>query len=299
MNVTGSGNTVSAGTGTALSVTNTVIGGNGLTFRSISQNGGTNGIVLNNTGVNNGLVVTGNGGVCTVATPTCSGGLIQGTSGDGISLTTVRRVSLSLMRVRTAGGSGVFGSSVTGFALKNSLVESNGNAVLEAGLEFENLLGSDSITSSTVTGSADDNIVVRNNTGTLDSLVVVGNTISSNSSIGNDGILVTASNAAVATVRVRTNTFTANRGDHIQATANNSANMNLVVFQNTMTGGHPLALGQGITLGTGLTHTGTFTYDINDNDILSGPISNAITVDPAGTTGAVMQGYVRNNVIGS
>jgi parallel beta-helix repeat protein len=196
-------------------------------------------------------------------------------------------------------GSGVYGSSVTNFRLKSSTVSGNGNAVLEAGVEFDGLFGTDSIISSTITGSYDDNMVVRNTSGTLDSLVVVSSTFSSNGSSGNDGLLVTASNAASATVRVRNSTFTANKGDHFQATASNSATMNVVLFQNQMTGGHPLALGQGITLANGLTHTGTFTYDINDNDILNGPISNAITISHAGTTGSVFQGRIRNNVIGT
>ena len=43
---------------------NTTIGASGLTFRSISANGGANGIVLNNTGTTAGLTVTGNGGTC-------------------------------------------------------------------------------------------------------------------------------------------------------------------------------------------------------------------------------------------
>ena len=299
INVTGAGNTISSGTGTALNVQNTTIGASGLSFLSVSHSGGANGIVLQNTGNLNGMQVTGNGGLCTVATPTCTGGVIQGTSGDGILLNSVANVSLSLMRVQTAGGSGIYGSSVTGFKLKNGLVNSNGNAVGEAGVEFDGLFGTDSIFNSTVTGSAEDNLVVRNTSGTLDSLVVISSTFSSNSSIGSDGILVTASNAANATVRVRNSTFTANKGDHFQATASNTANMNVVLLQNTMTGGHATALGQGITLTNGLTHSGTFTYDINNNSIPNGPISNAITVAQDGTTGAVMQGRIRNNVIGT
>ncbi len=42
---TNSPNTIASGTGTALSIVNTTIGASGLNFRSISANGGTNGIV--------------------------------------------------------------------------------------------------------------------------------------------------------------------------------------------------------------------------------------------------------------
>src|SRR5262249_33900773 len=43
-------NTLTTTSGTALTVTSTVIGADGLTFRSISSNGATNGILLNSTG---------------------------------------------------------------------------------------------------------------------------------------------------------------------------------------------------------------------------------------------------------
>jgi hypothetical protein len=290
--VTGANNTIASGTGTALNVQNTTIGASGLTFVSIGSTGGTNAIVLNNTGATNGLLVTGTGSAG-------SGGTISGASANQISLTSARNVSLSHMIIQNGGESGIYGSNLTNFRLKNSTVSGNGNAVGEAGLEFENLLGTDSILNTVVTGSAEDNLVVRNTSGTLDSLVVLGSTFSSNSSLGNDGILVTASNTANVTVRVRGNTFTANRGDHFQATASNSANLNVVLSGNSMSGGHATALGQGITLGNGLTHTGTFTYDIHNNQIPGGPISNAITVNHAGTTGSVMQGRIRNNTIGT
>jgi hypothetical protein len=293
VSVTGANNTVnSTAGGIAVNVANTTIGASGLRFQSISASGATNGIVLNNTGSTNGLQVTGTGGAG-------SGGTITGTTGDAVSLTSARSVRLTSMNIQNSGGSGIYGSSLTNFSLRSSTVSGNGNAVGEAGLEFDNLLGTDSVVSSTITGSAEDNLVVRNTSGMLDSLLVMSSTISSNSAIGSDGILVTASNTANATVRVRNNTFTANKGDHFQATASNSAILNVVLFQNTMTGGHPTALGQGVTLGTGLTFTGTFTYDLNDNDILNGPISNAITIDHDGTTGSLMQGRVRNNVIGT
>lgn len=48
--VQGSNNTITSTTAPALNVTNTTIGGAGLTFRSISSNGAASGIVLNNTG---------------------------------------------------------------------------------------------------------------------------------------------------------------------------------------------------------------------------------------------------------
>ena len=62
LNVTGSPNTLTTTSATALNITNTTIGASGATFRSISSNGAASGIVLNNTGAAGGLVVTGDGG---------------------------------------------------------------------------------------------------------------------------------------------------------------------------------------------------------------------------------------------
>jgi hypothetical protein len=59
--VQGANNTIASGTGTALNVNGTTIGADDLTFQSISANGGTNGIVLNNTGSSGGLTVVGTG----------------------------------------------------------------------------------------------------------------------------------------------------------------------------------------------------------------------------------------------
>src|SRR5205085_7784780 len=87
VNVTGTTNTLTTTTGTALNVTSTTIGASGLTFKSISAgtaapSGPANGIVLNSTGSSGGLTVTGDAG----STKNGSGGTIQSTSGDGISL---------------------------------------------------------------------------------------------------------------------------------------------------------------------------------------------------------------------
>jgi VCBS repeat-containing protein len=95
VSVTGTGNTIATTTGIALNVTGTTIGASGMTFQSIAANGAVNGIVLSNTGTT-GLTVTGNGGTCTSAA-TCTGGAIQNTTNDGVSLTNAHNVSLTRM----------------------------------------------------------------------------------------------------------------------------------------------------------------------------------------------------------
>ncbi|MGH9277494.1 MAG: beta strand repeat-containing protein [Acidimicrobiales bacterium] len=97
VNVTGT-NTLSSTAVAALTVTSTTIGASGLTFQSINQNGGTNGIVLSNTASTGGLTVTGTG-------TAGSGGTIQNTTGAGISLTSVGGV-VTLTDMATTGVSG-------------------------------------------------------------------------------------------------------------------------------------------------------------------------------------------------
>jgi hypothetical protein len=131
VNVTGPANTIATTTGTALNVVNTAIGASGLTFRSISANGGATGIVLNNTGTSGGLTVTGTGSAN-------SGGIIQNTSGnnDGISLVNTSNVSLNWMRIANTGGDGIGGTSVHGFTLTNSTIFGAGDGDEENGIIF-------------------------------------------------------------------------------------------------------------------------------------------------------------------
>jgi hypothetical protein len=289
--VTGAGNSIVSAGGTALHVENTTIGGAGLSFRSVSASGGANGIVLVNTGALNGLQVTGTG----VAG---SGGSIQGTSGPGVSLNTVRNVSLSYMNVANGGATGIAGTDVTGFALASSTVSGNGNAPGEAGVAFTSLFGTASVTGATITGSAEDNLRVQNSAGTL-ALSVTGTTVSNTGASGNDGIRVEALGSAVVGVAVSGSTFSANRGDHFQAVAGGSADLDVGFTGNVLSGGHASALGQGVTISALSAFVGTVDYDISGNSI-AGAVTTAVSVDLGlSAAGAVFAGQLRNNQIGS
>jgi Domain of unknown function DUF11/Bacterial Ig domain/RTX calcium-binding nonapeptide repeat (4 copies) len=294
----GTNNTITSTTGTALNVANTTIGATGLNFRSIGSNGAANGIVLNTTGSSGGLTVTG------VSTTAGSGGTIQNSTGAGILLTNTANVNLSRMNISSGGDDGIRGTTVTGLSLTGVNVTNNGNAAGEAGIDLSNLFGTSTWSGITVNGSAEDNAVIRNNTGTLTNLSVTGSTFSNNSAIGNDGFLLEASGTASITASITGSTFTANRGDHFQASAANSGNLNVVFSGNTLTGGHPTALGQGVTISaaTGVAfggYTGRVNYDI-DNNTINGAILSAITANlgTSGTAGT-FNGFIRNNRIGT
>lgn len=292
--------TIVTTTGIGLNVANTTIGSGNITFRSIASNGSSSGIVLNTTGTSGGLIVTGDGG----ATSNSSGGTIQNTTGAGISLTNTTGVSFNYMNIQNGGDDGIAGSNVTGFTLTRSLVSNNGNAVGEAGLDFDNLHGTSSITNTTITLSHENNIEVRNsvNNGAQATLTISNCTISNASSKtqSDDGVLYQGIGTANMSITVSNCTLTANRGDHLQATVNDNGIMNAVFQNNTLSGGHSTALGQDIVVNTGIVNSGaTFTYDINGNTI-NGAILTAITAT-LGTpsTGVTMSGRIRNNIIGT
>jgi hypothetical protein len=323
-------NTLTTTTGTALNVANTTIGASGLTFRSISANGAANGIVLNATGSIGGLTVSGNSsGSCggsvgsgppaSAATATapdandCTGGVIQNTTGAGIVLTSTRDVSLTRIRVTGSGDDGIQGTSVTNFTLASSLIENNGNANGEANLDFgdvndttpDGLFGAASITSSTIRNSPQHNVSVRNQSGTLSMTVTDSQftNISANTS-SEDGLLFGIVQTGSVTVNVQDSYFAANRADHFQAAASNSADLDVTFKNNTLVGGHSTALGQGITINaaTGVAfggYSGRVDYDLDGNHI-NGAISYAINV-VLGTSGAgaAFDGFIRNNRIGT
>ena len=201
--VQGSGNTITSTTGTALNVVDTTIGANDLTFQRISKNGGTNGIVLNNTGSSGGLTVTGDG----TTSDNGSGGTIQNTTGVGILLTNTRDVSLDQMNITGSGDDGIRGQGVTNFSLSRSNLTNNGNATAENGIQFgeasgsvAGLLGTASITDTDVTGSAGNNVHIRNTSGTLDSFIVTNSSFNDlNDTTGANSFLFEASGTAIVT----------------------------------------------------------------------------------------------------
>ena len=324
-------NTITTTTGTALNVASATIGATGLTFRSISANGGANGIILSNTGATAGLTVTGNGGTCTPAAPTCSGGRIQNTTGadnstatpvgTGIVLNNTRNVSLSLMRLDNHSNYAMRGTSVDGFSLASSLVDgSNGTNVAtpfnDGSLVFfgvtgtsSGMTGTSSITNSTIQGGFQRNIAIDNSIGTLN-LTVSGNTIRRTSdAAGDDGFFLEADTTANVTLSVTNNTFARHGGDHINVTMVNNAVVDVTITGNTLhgnytgtpEGNHPIGLGQGIFL-FGAAFNGTVTYNVSNNGTVAVPFrgnrqGGAIHVNKGSGTGT-FSGTIENNVIG-
>ena len=308
---------------------NTTIGVNDLTFRSISSNGGANpGIVLNSTGSSGGLTVTGDG--C-ARVAMASGGTIQNKTGDSVVLNSTANVSLNYMDILGTGANdnGIEGTNVNGFVLTYSEVRNHADnaSTNEAPLLFRGLTGTDLngsnptlIANSLITDGDEDNIQIKNETGTLQRLYVLTSTIGStnfgmagNRRNSNDGInfegLSTGPANAVMNLTVQNSTFIGHGGDHINPFHNGTSggSMDVVIIGNTMhsTQSNPLGVGGGITIAANCASIApcitpnSLTYLVENNDITN-VVLVAIETNLGDSPAAMsMSGVIRNNRIGT
>jgi hypothetical protein len=309
--VSGSGNMIDSTTGRALEIANTDIaatGGatpGGVTFQKIASNGAPTGITLNNTG-SGPFTVAGNGGTCT-GVADCTGGAIRSSTGSGIALTSVPGgVDLTRMIVNGGSADGIHGDSVDDFALRNSLVTSNGDAATESGVEFNGLTGTVALDTSTVSGSADFNVAVVNDSGALNMTVTNGTYSNTGAVFGNDGIMLEGTGSGSMTAAINGSNFSNNKGDHVQVTTDNSntVTQDVTINGTTMT---TTPLGSGTILGGGITVSpggdANVTANITNNDIQNA-IASAITVDTPSGSAALpvtsnIDATIDNNTIGT
>ncbi|MEM9291943.1 MAG: tandem-95 repeat protein [Acidobacteriota bacterium] len=202
----GAANVVGSTNATALRVVDAAITANDLTFRSLSSSGAIEGVVIENTGTQGGLTVTGTGAAGT-------GGTIQNITNNGIRLQQAESISLAYMNLTNAntsdaGGAGVCdgitnaacraalkmqqvsdvvvdnfaingtaevginGFQVTNFDLSNTTVQNAGNALNEHGIYLRDLFGraadgdTNRFENVTVFNSNNHNIFISNNNAT-------------------------------------------------------------------------------------------------------------------------------------
>src|SRR5205085_6415449 len=101
------------------------------------------------------------------------------------------------------------------------------------------------------------------------------------------------------TVDVKDSDFIANRGDHFQASCDDSAILTVLLGKNganTFVGGHPAPLGQSITISSG-SFAGSVSFNISNNTI-NGAIDTPINVNKGGGTGT-FDGRITNNIVGT
>jgi hypothetical protein len=240
--VTNANNVVDTGSATAINVANTTIGASGINFQKVSSTGASNGINLDTTGSTGGLTVAGNGGTCSTSA-NCTGGAIQTSSAEGIRLSSVGGpVNLTRVFVGSGGNDGIRAATVgtsagNGIALANSVIQNNGNAVGENGLDYDNVLGISSINNTTATGNGEFNARIDNDNGT-GRFTVSSSAFNSNSStFGADGMLLNGDGTAAVRALVQNSSFNSNRDDGFQLLANSDSSMDLQFNNNTVNAG--------------------------------------------------------------
>ena len=312
-------NTLTTTTGTALNVSSTTIGASGLTFRSINAgtaaSGPTNGIILNSTGSNGSLTVTGNssgncGGVVNSSSPVisdCTGGTIQKTTGTGIFLTNTKSPSFTRMYVFDAAGDGIKATTTSGISVISCNLESNGDTTSpdEANLYLLEVYGTATITNTWITNSFETDLRIENSNTTNGSLTanISGTTVINNGGSGQVGNLFNFLGDLTAnmTLNLSNSRFSGNQvsgaltvdGVHaITSGGTMDVEVSGSTFQNNF-----VAIGLGLG---GSANSKSFTYDVHDNPTITGSAGSAINVTAtAGKAGDTFIGKIRNNFIGT
>jgi hypothetical protein len=228
VSVTGAGNTITSGTGTALSLNGVAIASSGFVLLSVSANGATNGIALNNLtgGGAVGVQVTGTGATAN------SGGTIQNTTGAAVSLTSIGSLGggVTLNNMSITGGGGILGTNFGTLSVANDSVSATGAPALSlttgtvaAGSTFGTLSSSGSASNgvllSGVGGSFTANAgTISGATGAAWSVTggTVGATYSGNITQANNAALVSVSGGHTGTLTFQTGTLSATNGTGLQ-----------------------------------------------------------------------------------
>jgi|GEM_PF-646922 len=297
-------------TTTGIAVTIAGIGSSGtMTFTSItagtSAAGPSSAISISN--YNGSLTVTGDGSGASNG----SGGTIQKTTGNAISLTSVTGagVSLSSMIVKNGAHEGIRGVSVNNFALTGSQVLTNGTTLVDNGVHLTDTTGAVSFSSDTVTGSFLNNVWLdasNTSTAVMTSLTVSNGTYSN--SVNDDGFLVSLKNAsAVNTATFTGVTFSNNFAKGLQLQQNDNAILGngvgapstgtVTVTGCTITNNNVGASFEG---GGGTAGNGSAYFRFVNNTGIVGSQSTAVNfANGADSAGGTFKAFVSGNSIGN
>ncbi|HEX8104171.1 MAG TPA: Ig-like domain-containing protein [Solirubrobacteraceae bacterium] len=295
--VTGSGNKLTADHGEALVLLTTAIGAAGLTFERIDAAGGDTGIDLENTGTAGGLHVTGTG------TPGSGGKLLGSPSyaslGIGVFLNNARDVTLEDMVIEDAWNDGIFGLSSRNVVVRDTTVRKS---------QDSNLLLSGHSGTATVTGSAfedagRDNVFINGSGGattdvTFDDSVVDCPTATAGTGSG----LVIDSRGTASAVVSDSQVRCAYGQELFKASAAFNGSMTLTAVRNTFANRVPTAQQASAAAGVRLQSSGdgpSLTFRLSENAI-SGSRGNAVSLEGlrGSTFNGSFQGTVARNTIG-
>ncbi|MDB4950224.1 MAG: outer rane adhesin like protein [Gemmatimonadetes bacterium] len=301
--VTGPHNVLSAAGGAALSVLATDVGSGGLTFESVSADGGVNGIVLNGTGAVSGLLVTGNGSAGSGGTIRNMVGADGTSAGVGIYLASTRGAELHSLQLNGFSNFAVRGVGIDGFTLASSTVSGmNGTSAAgeEGSLSFSGLTGAAAVVGSSVSGGLVDNLRVANGSGVLDRLVVTGSVFGPNDAVsGRDGVRLEASGSARLNATVQGSAFNGARANLLTLDLRNGGLSDVVLQGNTFNDAQPGILpgAGGVVLGSTGPGAPTLTYLV-DGNTFRGALGAALSVAKGAGTGS-FSGTLSSNVVGA
>src|SRR5690606_15371503 len=143
---------------------------------------------------------------------------------------------LTGLRVSAGLGDGISAQGLTGpLTLTNSLVEANGNAIGENGVEA--LDAGLTVVASTVRGPGRSSLVGTTTQG-VRSATVRGSTLTSagNGGSARDGVRVESTGTGAVDAVIETSGFAGNLGDHVQVVSTGSGSATSVVRDNTLSG---------------------------------------------------------------
>ena len=167
--------TIDAGGGTALLCQGTKFDPAGVTFRTISAQGGASGILLSGT-TSGGMTVTGSSG----GSPDGSGGKLRSLTGSAVELMNCRNITVRSLDIgapgslSNIGNYGVNARTVDTLAIEGCRFSNVGNiGGGEAALFAFNPLGTWTVLNSTFEGSFREHFGIRNNLGTTHPLITV------------------------------------------------------------------------------------------------------------------------------
>jgi hypothetical protein len=302
--VTGSNNAVGSTGGVAVRVAGAAIGASGITFRSATAGGGSNGIVLDNTGAG-GFQVTGTGAPGSGGTLQGTVGLDGETAGTGVFLNQTGRVELAWMTIADHPNFAIRGTGVNGFELTGTRVAgTNGTNEAapyhEGSVSFQELTGSVLVAGSSISGGRLNNLRVVNTGGTLNRLTLSGDTLGANGSSGAQSVLLQPQNGAVMRVTVENTRFTAARDQLFMLNLLGSPTADLVFTGNSLSNDHSAAVAGGgsvlVAASGGPGAAPVLDYRVMNNTF-RGADGSALVVSK-GIAAGTFRGTISGNVVG-
>ena len=234
LSILGTGNTITTTTGTGLNLNDVVVAPAGILIESVTVDGATNGIIMND--VTGGPVTIGTG------SSAGDGGSLANTTGSAVSLTNVENVTLNFLDISASGGAGVEINHVAGFG-SDSTVSINSSEI--SGTSAQGIL-LNAGNANDVSVTVNDNVIQNTALATVElningaannaDIFVTGNTLDNTSDA--EALLITGNDATIKTVNVlvseNTMTNDSATASAVDVQSNGDATLNVTFLTNSM-----------------------------------------------------------------